>query len=146
MALLTEPHWRNNTCCWRARQQLGLPMLESKSIITTLSGENSRASTAKGCQQGGVFRLCCEAWMWMNFCGNLMTIVIYQTIGYAGDIAILINRIFSQTVSGILQTALGIVRQWCNSTIFSINTNDTVLVPFTRKRDILGPKKPALFS
>jgi hypothetical protein len=70
----------------------------------------------------------------------------YETVGYADDIALLINRIFSQTVSEILQRALGIVKQRCSRTNLSINPNETVLIPFTRKRDIIGLKEPALFS
>jgi hypothetical protein len=59
------------------------------------------------------------------------------TVGYADDIAVLINGKFLQTVSEVLQTALCTVQQWCERTNLSINPNKTVVIPFTRKRDIL---------
>jgi hypothetical protein len=60
----------------------------------------------------------------------------YYTVGYADDIAILINGKFTQTVSEVLQTALGTVQQWCERTKMSINPSKTVVIPFTRKRNI----------
>jgi hypothetical protein len=70
----------------------------------------------------------------------------YLTVGYADDIAILINGKFPQTVSEVLQTALYSVQQWCERTNLSINPNKTVIIPFTRKRNIKGLKEPILFS
>jgi hypothetical protein len=46
----------------------------------------------------------------------------YYTVGYADDIAILINRKFPHTVSEVLQTALHTVQQWCERTNLSIQT------------------------
>lgn len=68
------------------------------------------------------------------------------TVGYADDITILINEKFPQTMSEVLQTALGIVQQWCDMTDLSINLNKMVIMPFTRKRDIKGLKEPTLFN
>jgi hypothetical protein len=56
----------------------------------------------------------------------------------ANDIAILINRKFPQTVSEVLQTALCTVQQWCEKTKLSINPNKTVVITFTRKRNVKG--------
>jgi hypothetical protein len=39
-----------------------------------------------------------------------------------------------------------IVQQWCERTNLSINPNKTVIIPFTRKRNIKGLKEPILFS
>jgi hypothetical protein len=58
----------------------------------------------------------------------------YHAIGYADDLAILINRKFSQTVPEVLQTALGLVQQWCDRTGLSINPNKTVVIPFIKKK------------
>jgi hypothetical protein len=68
------------------------------------------------------------------------------TVGYADDIAILINGESLQTVSEVLQTALYTVQQWCERTNLSINPNKMVIIPFTRKRNIKGLKEPILFS
>jgi hypothetical protein len=68
------------------------------------------------------------------------------TVGYADGIAILINGKFPQTMSEVLQTALGIVQQWCDRKNLSISLNEMVIMPFTRKRDIRGLKEPTLFN
>jgi hypothetical protein len=70
----------------------------------------------------------------------------YYTVGYADDIAILINGKFPQTVSEVLQTALHTVQQWCERTKLSINPNTTVVIPFRRRRNIKGLKEPILFG
>jgi hypothetical protein len=93
-------------------------MLESRHIVTTLSGENLRASTARGCPQGGVLSpllwiLVVDELIWELNDGD------YYTVGYADDIAILINGEFPQTVSVFLQTALCTVQQWCERTNLS---------------------------
>jgi hypothetical protein len=80
-------------------------MLESRNIVTTLSGETLRASKARGCPQGGVlspllWSLVADEFIWELNDGG------YYTVGYADDIAILINGKFSQTVSEVLQTVL----------------------------------------
>jgi hypothetical protein len=67
-------------------------------------------------------------------------------MGYAGDIAILINKKFPLTVSELVQTILVKAQQWCNRTDLPINPNKTAIIPFTRKRDIRGLKKPTLFN
>jgi hypothetical protein len=61
-------------------------------------------------------------------------------------IAILINGKFFQTVSEVLQTALCTVQWWSERTNLSINPNKTVIIPFTRKRNIKGLKEPILFN
>jgi hypothetical protein len=61
---------------------------------------------------------------------------------YADEIAILTNGKFPQTVSEVLQTVLCTVQQWCERTKLSVNPNKTVVIPFTRKRNIKGPKEP----
>jgi hypothetical protein len=68
----------------------------------------------------------------------------YYTVGYADDIAILINGKFPQTMSEVLQTALGTVQQWCDRIKLSIKPRETVVIPFTRKRNIKGLIEPIL--
>jgi hypothetical protein len=71
----------------------------------------------------------------------------YYAIGYADYIAILINGKFPQTVSEVLQTALGlVVLQWCDRTGLSINPSKTVIIPFTKKRVLKDLKELTLFG
>jgi hypothetical protein len=70
----------------------------------------------------------------------------YYTVGYADDIAILINGKFLQTVLGVLQTALCTVQQWCERIKLSINPNKTAAIPFTTNRNIKALNEPILFS
>jgi hypothetical protein len=70
----------------------------------------------------------------------------YYAIGYSDDTAILISGKFPQTVSELLQTALGLVQQWCDRTGLSINPSKTVVVPFTKKRVLKGLKELTLFG
>jgi hypothetical protein len=51
---------------------------------------------------------------------------------------------FPYTVSEILQEALSMAQQWCERTQLSINLQNIVTVPFTRKRDLRGIKEPTL--
>jgi hypothetical protein len=86
-------------------------MLENKNIITTFLGDTYRASMARGHHQGGVLL----PLLWSLVVDELLHELNdndYYTGRYADDIAILINRKFPQTVSEVLQTALGIVEQW----------------------------------
>jgi hypothetical protein len=72
-------------------------MLESREIVTTLSGETLRVSVAKGCQPL-LWCLVMDVLLWeLNKDG--------QDTGY-DDKAILINGKFLQMVSEILQTSL----------------------------------------
>jgi hypothetical protein len=57
----------------------------------------------------------------------------YYVIGYADNIVILISGKFPQTVSEVLQTALGLVQQRCDRTGLSINLSTTVVIPFTKR-------------
>jgi hypothetical protein len=91
-------------------------MLESRSIIATLSGETLGASAARGCPQGGglsplLWSLIVDDLLWGPNSNG------YYTVGYADDIAILVNGKFLQTVSEVLQTALCTVQQWCEEQI-----------------------------
>jgi hypothetical protein len=111
----------------------------------TLSGETLGAAAVRGCPQGGVL----SPLLWSLVVDDLLWELNYRcyyTVGYADDTAILINRKFPQTVSEVLQTALHTVQQWCERTKLSINPNKTVVISFTRRRNIKGLKEPILFG
>jgi hypothetical protein len=69
-----------------------------------------------------------------------------SAVGYADNIAILINGKFPYIVPEFLQTALHTVQQWYERTNLSINPYKTVIIPITRRRNIKGHKDPILFS
>jgi hypothetical protein len=120
-------------------------MLESRNIRATLSGETLGVAAAKVCLQGGVL----SPLLWSLLMDDLLWGLSYRgyyTLGYADDIAILINGKFPQTVSEVLQTALHTVQQWCERSKLSINPNKTVVILFTRRRNIKGLKEPILFG
>jgi hypothetical protein len=107
-------------------------MLESRTIIATLSGETLRVSAAGGCPQGGVLL----PLLWSLVVNDLLRELNdkgYYTIGYADDIAILIQGKFPSTVSEYIQMALYTVQRWCERTDLPINPDKKVLVPFTRR-------------
>jgi hypothetical protein len=79
----------------------------------------------------------------MTFYGNSNG---YHTVGYADNTAILINGKFPYTVSEVLQTTLCTVQKLCEKTGLSINPNKTVIIHFTRKRELKGLKEPSLFN
>jgi hypothetical protein len=101
-------------------------MLDSRNINAILSGETLRASAARRCPQGGVL----SPLLWSLVVDNLLWELNsngYYTVGYADDLAILINGKFPYTVSEVLQTALCTVQKWCEKTNLSINPNKTVI-------------------
>jgi hypothetical protein len=95
-------------------------MLESRNTSAKLSGETLGATAAKGCPQGGVlspllWRMAVDYLLWRLDSNG------YHTVGYANDMAILINGKFLQTVSKVLQTALCTIQQWCERKKLYIN-------------------------
>jgi hypothetical protein len=120
-------------------------MLESRTITATLSGKTLAASASRGCPQGGVFSpplwsLVVDDLLWGLNDGG------YYTAEYADDIAILIHVKLFATVSECLQTALHTVQRWCERTDLSINPNKTVIIPFTRRKNMKNLKEPVLFN
>jgi Reverse transcriptase (RNA-dependent DNA polymerase). len=67
------------------------------------------------------------------------------TLEYGDDIAILISRKLN-TMSELLHEALSTVQQCCDRTQLSINPQKTVIVTFTRKRDLRSLEQPTLFG
>jgi hypothetical protein len=120
-------------------------MLESGNLIATLSGETLEAYAVRACPQGGVL----SSLLWSLVVDDLLWEIndsVCYTVGYANAVAILINEKFLHTVSEVFQTTLCTVQKWCERTNLSINQKKTVIIPFTRKRNIKGLKATILFS
>jgi hypothetical protein len=66
--------------------------------------------------------------------------------GYADDICLLAIGKFPNTVSGLIQWALGTVEEWCSEHGLTVNPDKTRLVVFTRKRKLPGFFQPCLFG
>jgi hypothetical protein len=78
--------------------------LESRNISATLSGETLGAAAARGCPQGGVL----SPLLWSLVMGDDLWELNsngYYTVGYADDIAIVINGKSLQTVRGLMPCA-----------------------------------------
>jgi hypothetical protein len=114
-------------------------MLDSRNSSAILSGEILRASAARGFPQGVVL----SPLLWSLVVDDLLCGLNcngYYTIRYADGIAMLISGKFPQTVSDVLETALITAQKWCEKINLSLNPNKTVIILFTRKREIKGLK------
>jgi hypothetical protein len=83
---------------------------QGRNISAVLSGDTLRPSVARGYPQGGVLSpllqsLVVDGLLWGLDSNG------YYTIGFADDIAILINGKFPHTVSEVLQTSLCTVQK-----------------------------------
>jgi hypothetical protein len=98
----------------------GNSMLESRSIIATMSGETLEVAATRVCVcRGGILL----PLLWSLVVDKLLGELNeggYYAVGYADNIEILINGKFPQTVSEVLQTALGLVQRWYDKTRLSI--------------------------
>jgi hypothetical protein len=105
-------------------------ILESRSVIDTLSGKTLHVSVNRGCLQGLL------GYRWLL--GELLCSGIWD------DIAILINGKFQRT-SEVLQTAQGMVQHWCDRTVVhqsKQNGNNT----FHHKESLEGLKEVTVFG
>jgi hypothetical protein len=66
--------------------------------------------------------------------------------GYADDICLLPVGKFPNTVSGLIQMALGTVEKWCGKVGLSVNPDQTGLVVFTRRRKLAALFEPRFFG
>jgi hypothetical protein len=66
--------------------------------------------------------------------------------GYADDICLLAVGKFPNTVSGLIQGALGTVQKWCGEVSLSVNPEKPGLVAFTRRRKLAGFFEPRFFG
>lgn len=118
-------------------------MLLSRKITAELGGTKKTVKAIKGCPQGGVL----SPLLWSLVVDDLLFLLNdsgFRAQGYADDLVIEIKGKHMDTISDLVQTALGITKGWCNSKGLSINPQKTTIVPFTRKHKIDGLRKPIL--
>lgn len=68
------------------------------------------------------------------------------SIFLANDLVILPRGKFANTVSELMMEALRIEVDWCRRENHRVNSDKTILVHFTKKRDLTGLKVPILFG
>jgi hypothetical protein len=113
--------------------------------IATLGGSYRSVAVSRGCPQGGVL----SPLLWCLVVDDLLTRLSGSGVyaqGYADDICLLGIGKFPNTVSGLIQWALGTIEEWCGELGLSVNPDKTGLVAFTRKRKLTGFFQPRLFG
>jgi len=120
-------------------------MLRGRQVQATLNGETMEVSVAKGCPQGGVLSPLLWDMVVDELLKELNSMGIY-TQGYADDIAILVVGNNMRLISEKMQRALKIVEDWCSRVNLSVNPEKTVIVPFTKRRNMEDLKIPTLFG
>lgn len=115
-------------------------MLTCREITASLGDTSITITAAKGCPQGGVL----SPLLWSLVVDSLLkklTLLGYDVIGYADDVALIVRGKFDETLSSRLQSALNYIMQWCEQEGLNINPAKTVIIPFTnrRKHDLRPP-------
>jgi hypothetical protein len=102
-------------------------------------------AVSRGCPQGGVL----SPLLWCLVVDDLLARLsgggVYAQ-GYEDDICLLATGKFPNTVSGLIQWALGTVEEWCGELGLSVDPDKTGPVAFTRKRKLPGFFQPRLFG
>src|SRR5690606_30824705 len=68
------------------------------------------------------------------------------TIGYADDIAVIIEGRYPDTVSELMQAAVSTLENWCLEKELSINPLKAEVMAFTRLRRLEGLNTPSMFG
>jgi ribonuclease HI len=91
----------------------------------------------RGCPQGGVL----SPLLWSLVVDDLLVKLNsrgYYAQAYADDIVIFIREKFPGTISEIMSNALKCLDEWCTGEGLSINPRKTIIIPFTRRRNLGG--------
>ena len=110
-------------------------MLKHRIISSTLDTTTALISAVKGCPQGGVL----SPLLWSLVVDELLIILAEQgveAIGYADDLALVVNGNYANTVTELMQSALNTVSRWCVDVGLSINPQKAIIVPFTKRYSI----------
>ena len=120
-------------------------MLKNRVLSADLRGVTENRIPARGCPQGGVL----SPLLWILVADSLLKRLSdlgFESIGYADDFVILSKGRFATTVYDRMQVALKAVEEWCCKTELSVNPSKTVLVLFTKNRNLQGVRDLVLFD
>ena len=118
--------------------------LEGQRATATLGSLSRSVAVYKGCPQGDVL----SPLLWCLVVDELLARLSGEGVyaqGYTDAICLLATGKFPNTISGLIQWALG-NEVWCGELSLSVNPDKTGLVAFTRKRTLPGFFQPRLFG
>ena len=110
-------------------------MLHSRRTRADLLDDSVVITPVKGCPQGGVL----SPLLWNLVVDGLLLDLSNKGIfaqGYADDVVLMVQGKFTNTVADIMNDSLRHVTNWCQREGLSINPSKTVVVPFTRKKNL----------
>ena len=110
-------------------------MLQGRQIQASLYEETVFAVAGGGCPQGGVL----SPLLWCLVLDDLLSKLQrkgFRVQAYADDLVISVQGKVPGVISELMTSALKVVEKWCESTGLSVNPDKTVLIPFTRRRDL----------
>ena len=110
-------------------------MLRSRRIRADFQGESIVIAPTKGCPQGGVL----SPLLWSLVADGLLRELSNKGIfvqGYADDIVLMVQGKFTNIVADVMNVNLQYVNKWCLAEGLHINPTKTVVVPFTRKKNL----------
>ncbi|XP_069357560.1 uncharacterized protein [Maniola hyperantus] len=67
-----------------------------------------------------------------------------DTQGYADDLVVMVRGSCQSTISYLMQGALNTIEKWCRENQLAVNAEKTVIVPFTRRRNLEKLESPKL--
>lgn len=110
-------------------------MLRCRRVKATLQGESVEVTPTRGCPQGGVL----SPLLWNLVVDGLLVELTDAGIyiqGYADDIVLMVQGKYCNVVADMMNVGLRLVNRWCEREGLSVNPLKTVIVPFTRKRNL----------
>ncbi len=109
--------------------------LRTRRVQSSLLNETRSVCTVRGCPQGGVL----SPLLWNLVVDDLLRLITETGIhiqGYADDIVLIVQGKFIDTVVDVMNNSLRDVSTWCNKVGLKVNPAKTVVLPFTRKRNL----------
>jgi len=110
-------------------------MLRSRRTRADFQGEAEVIIPTKGCPQGGVL----SPLLWNLVVDEVLKELSSKGVfvqGYADDIVIMVQGRFTNIVANIMNDNLRFVNEWCIKEGLHVNPSKTVVVPFTRKKNL----------
>uniref|UniRef100_A0A1B6KRF7 RNase H type-1 domain-containing protein n=1 Tax=Graphocephala atropunctata TaxID=36148 RepID=A0A1B6KRF7_9HEMI len=110
-------------------------MLGSRRIMATLHAESVVIAPTRGCPQGGVLSPLLWNLVVDGLLHRLSNLGIYAQ-GYADDIVLVVQGRHCNITADIMNVGLRCIHSWCLGEGLNVNPSKTVVVPFTRKKNL----------